>query len=100
MELESLLSDSESRLMQAQGQQHVAQRSTEDLRQELDNNAGRLLSLHLCWQHTTDLHELVSFWAHTAMCFAVVFKMHYTELLSKDDEIAKLKAVVDALSKK
>lgn len=40
MELESLLADSESRLVQAQGQQHSEHRSTEDLRQELDNNAG------------------------------------------------------------
>ena len=69
MELESLLSDSESRLAQAQGQQHVAQRSTEDVRQELENNAGRLPSLHLCCQHVTDLHATDGcFRAHTAVC--------------------------------
>ena len=31
---------------------------------------------------------------------AVVFRMHYTELLSKDEEIAKLQAVIQALSGK
>ena len=31
---------------------------------------------------------------------AVVFKMHYTELLAKDDEITKLRAVIEGLSRK
>ena len=29
---------------------------------------------------------------------AVVFKMHYSELLSKEDEIARLKAIIQGLS--
>ena len=31
-------------------------------------------------------------------CVAVVFKMHYQELLAKDEEIQKLTAVIQALS--
>ena len=34
----------------------------------------------------------------TIIFSAVVFKMHYQELMSKDDEIRKLTAVIQALS--
>ena len=46
--------------------------------------------------------SLLKFWVLIFPCAwaAVVFRMHYTELLSKDEEIAKLQAVIQALSGK
>lgn len=51
--------------------------------------------MHLC---TLLLLLVCITYFNSTIGVAVVFKMHYSELLSKEDEIARLKAIIEGLS--
>ena len=80
-----------------------AEQLIEEKNAELGNNAGERLMPN----DASDEGYLVDVYcvsccitvrAETHADRAVVFKMHYEELLSKDDEIRKLRAMLSAVS--
>lgn len=56
------------------------------------------------WEHwpISELHHICIATVHKdqlkIVVTAVVFKMHYSELLAKEEEVARLKAIIQGLS--
>jgi hypothetical protein len=83
----------------------AAQKRVSELQDEVENNAGLAILFHFSslltpdpWAFGLDNFHFLLSRARTCPAPAAVFKLHYDELLAKDEEIAKLRAVIQGLS--
>lgn len=89
-ELTLELQETNHKLDECRSQKDAADQRITEMAQELENSAGCVTLAQVpCYQ-------LLCLQSHVVT--AVVFKMHYSELLSKEDEIARLKAIIQGLS--
>lgn len=90
-ELTLELQETNNKLDECRAQKGAADQRITEMAQELENSAGSTTSAHV-------YHVTCFLCLHSNVVTAVVFKMHYAELLSKEDEIARLKAIIQGLS--
>ena len=118
-ELTLELQETNHKLDECRAQKDAADQRITEMTQELENSAGEFSSGVSCYHRVlhgilsalyhvqctcnTRLQTLLLLLGSIGFCqsttvVAVVFKMHYSELLSKEDEIARLKAIIEGLS--